>query len=142
MTGELMAKKVESHDISTPPPARSHLETPPGLSATEYPAPTSSPPTKKEERSISQRNLENARENMLFLFGREIGVSPLSEAVPAGGGLALKEELPQGGVEGEVEGSAAGSSTIQSKPRPWEVVDFRWRRNQVQSEPWGSFPHG
>ena len=59
-------------------------------------------------------------------------VPPL-EVVHGDGGLAQEDDLPQAGGEEEAEGSAAGCSKTQSRPRPWGMLDSIWRPAQSDS---------
>ena len=46
---------------------------------------------RREERTIAQRHLDNAKDNMLVLFGRELALTPLPEVARAQRGLVRKD---------------------------------------------------
>ena len=108
--------------LSTPPVTPSRPSVPPGLGTTNFPTPEPRVPSRQEERMFAPRNLANAQDNMLYLFGRELEVvSPLeevyNECAPA------REDHPQkAGAQADADDSVAGSSKAQSKPRSWGFV--------------------
>ena len=61
----------------------------------------------REERTIAQRNHDNAKDNMMFLFGRELALTPLPEVTRAPTGPVHEDKH----IDREIESEADDSTT-------------------------------